>query len=739
VASKRKDVKEAIADTASDLAKKRSEAVSSISSKIFKPMSKGAASDVVDVLPSGIEVLDWHVLGCGGWPIRRVVEVFGENSSGKTSLTCAALASAQRHGGMAMLIEIEDALDTERVEALGVNLDTCFLAEPDSIEAVLSGMKDGLNLIPEGQTNNLLALDSLAMSSLEDVINKGVTAGGMGGARKAALMSEQFPPIVKLARKKNCCLIIVNQQRCVTSDELVVTDGGVMPASEATKRLRIAGMDGRLTPISAHDAQVQAAVRVDTRNGQSLSAGKLHPLLVLTPAGKQAWVEAGEIEVGDWVALADSVELPTLPNAKLPGLPPPRDKRQIDVPTPSEATTELCEFLGMWFADGSLVDGWPSGDRTLDFTERSAERKALVIAGAAKLGWRARPRGAYGLGLTSRVFEFLRALGCQSGAENKTVPACVNGREQWRAFLRAMFDSHPCDRGLVLSVNEKSRKLVQVALQGFGIHTTTNKKRNGLLVSGVDAETYLREIGFLEASKAEAVRRTIGAADYSARGKADVIPHPGGFIAEAMETEGWRALDTALKGRVRTVKSANLNLARRDYITVARACGLDGSAGLRRWTQVVAVVDLGLRATIDFSVPDGEAFIAGGLVTHNTKPGVTFGSPITTPGGETHKFATSIRLQMWPGEKVERKGARIGQDAKIRAIKNKLAEPHHKCEARFLYGEGWDDVWSTINYAKDLKLLEEGAKVSAANYQLAREKLGWAAKRPVPYNSLTPV
>lgn len=206
-------VAEAILDVASTVTKKRAAKRAEVKlalGKMFKPLAR-AESNVTETIPTGIEALDRHVLGIGGWPIKRVIELFGDVSAGKTSLVFGALASVQRAGGIAMLIETEDALQVARARVFGCDVDEVYLSEPSSFEEVIEGMRDALTRLPEGVGPNVLAWDSLAMSSLQDIVEHGMASKSMG--KKAKFMSEQLPPIAKLCRQKRTAMLIVNQTR----------------------------------------------------------------------------------------------------------------------------------------------------------------------------------------------------------------------------------------------------------------------------------------------------------------------------------------------------------------------------------------------------------------------------------------------------------------------------------------------------------------------------------------------
>ena len=104
------------------------------------------------------------------------------------------------------------------------------------------------------------------------------------------------------------------------------------------------------------------------------------------------------------------------------------------------------------------------------------------------------------------------------------------------------------------------------------------------------------------------------------------------------------------------------------------------------------------------------------------KIGVMFGDPVTTPGGEAIKFASSVRLRLYAGKSFKDAGTTLGREVRVKAVKNKLAPPFRSVVTRINFEKGWDDDWTTLNYAKELGLVEERARGEAALAQ-ARQLL----------------
>lgn len=176
--------------------------------------SAGALSDVREVIPTGITAIDHYVLGCGGIPVGLCGEIFSEANTGKTSLGMQLCAAAQRAGGVAILIETEKTLQTSRLPVFGVNAEDLLLVQPRSIEEVLNAMRSIFGVIPPGVGPNVIVWDSLAATEL-DKQSKDDYYFGVSSApgKRALLMSEAIPVLLRLARERRCAIAVINQIR----------------------------------------------------------------------------------------------------------------------------------------------------------------------------------------------------------------------------------------------------------------------------------------------------------------------------------------------------------------------------------------------------------------------------------------------------------------------------------------------------------------------------------------------
>jgi len=166
----------------------------------------GGVVDEVEVIPTGSITLDM-ALGIGGFPKGRIVEIFGPESSGKTTLAIHAIAEAQKRGGIAAIIDAEHAFDRSYAKKLGVSLDDLLISQPDNGEQALE-IAD--NLIRSG------AIDIIVIDSVAALTPKGEIEGEMGDSKlglQARLMSQALRKLTATINKTNCCCIFINQLR----------------------------------------------------------------------------------------------------------------------------------------------------------------------------------------------------------------------------------------------------------------------------------------------------------------------------------------------------------------------------------------------------------------------------------------------------------------------------------------------------------------------------------------------
>ena len=160
----------------------------------------------VDVIPSGSLLLD-QALGVGGYPKGRIIEIYGPESSGKTTLALHAIAECQRMGGKAAFIDAEHAIDPTYAANLGVNVNELYLSQPDSGEQAL----EICQLLASSGGMNLIVVDSVAA-----LVPQAELDGEMGDnsvGLQARLMSKAMRKIAGVLNKNDCAVIFINQLR----------------------------------------------------------------------------------------------------------------------------------------------------------------------------------------------------------------------------------------------------------------------------------------------------------------------------------------------------------------------------------------------------------------------------------------------------------------------------------------------------------------------------------------------
>lgn len=221
-------------------------------SKIEKAYGKGSIMKLgdhnvaqVEVIPTGSLSLD-IALGIGGLPKGRITEIYGPESSGKTTLAIHCIAEAQKLGGIAAFIDAEHAFDSNYAKQLGVDIDNLYISQPDNGEQALE-IAD--NLISSG------AIDIIVVDSVAALTPKSEIDGEMGDSKmglQARLMSQALRKLTSTISKTKCCCIFINQLR----DKIGVVYGNPE------------------TTTGGNALKFYASVRLDIRKGQAIKDGE---------------------------------------------------------------------------------------------------------------------------------------------------------------------------------------------------------------------------------------------------------------------------------------------------------------------------------------------------------------------------------------------------------------------------------------------------------------------------------
>ena len=207
--------------------------------QIEKQYGKGAvmklgepsAQMIVETIPTGSLSLD-IALGLGGIPKGRIIEIYGPESSGKTTVTLHMIAEVQKRGGIAGFIDAEHALDPEYARHLGLDIDDLLISQPDNGEQALE-IADAL--VRSG------AIDIIVIDSVAALVPRAEIEGEMGDSHvglQARLMSQALRKLTGLISKSKCATIFINQIRWPRTEILLYRSYGCTSYRHAEKRQR---------------------------------------------------------------------------------------------------------------------------------------------------------------------------------------------------------------------------------------------------------------------------------------------------------------------------------------------------------------------------------------------------------------------------------------------------------------------------------------------------------------------
>ncbi len=268
-----------------------------------------AGSQSIPAIPSGSIGLDLAI-GAGGYPKGRIVEIYGPESSGKTTLALHAIASAQAHGGTAAIIDAEHALDPGYAKKLGVDLDSLLVSQPDSGEQAL----EICELLVKSNSVDIVVIDSVAA-----LTPRAELEGSMGDSHvglQARLMSQALRKLTAAVNRSSTIIVFINQIRMqigVSFGNPETTPGGRALRFYASLRLDIRRIETLKDSDGARGNKVRVKVvknkvappfrqaefdiifnRGISREGELIDLGVKHNLVVKSGS----WLSYGELRLG---------------------------------------------------------------------------------------------------------------------------------------------------------------------------------------------------------------------------------------------------------------------------------------------------------------------------------------------------------------------------------------------------------------------------------------------------------
>ncbi|HYZ26041.1 MAG TPA: recombinase RecA [Geminicoccaceae bacterium] len=626
-------------------------------------LGAGGPLEEISVIPTGALSLD-HALGIGGLPRGRVVEIYGPESSGKTTLALHVIAEAQRLGGIAAFIDAEHALDPIYARKLGVNIDELLISQPDTGEQALE--------IAETLVRSN-AVDVIVVDSVAALVPRAELDGDMGDSLpglQARLMSQALRKLTAAISRSGAVVVFINQirekigvmfgclhygTRVVLADGRREKIGKIVNQRMAAQVLSFDPATGRIEPRRIvnwfNNGRSDRFIQFEVEGGRSgyrhFAATDNH--IVFTPRGR---MRAGALKVGDDVLLG--VE----------------DYRLTD--------EQFQVIVGGGLGDGSIRKAGAHsahfrvghGPAQKDYLRWKQEMLAPFAGAIGKTG--------NGFGFDTLAMPAIADIWAELYA---------NGRRAASAAALDRLDA----RGLAVWYGDDGSFAGSYARWGKGKAVLYN--------TSLAADARTRIIAML-------VRLDVGRPRDDGRG----------FWFTSEQTARLHAL---IAPYVHPSMDYKLHPSQRGRFAWPAPLAVD-DLGMRRVLRAVPAkitkcyIKPSTRSThrFDLEIEGHHTYLAGGVVVHN--------SPETTTGGRALKFYASVRLDIRRQDAIKQGTESIGVRTKVKVVKNKLAPPFREAEFDVLYGEGISKAGTVLDAAVEQSLVEK----SGTWYTYKSERIG---------------
>ncbi len=656
----------------------RDKALEMAMGQIEKQFGKGAVMRMgenlsmgIEAIPTGALALD-IALGIGGLPRGRVVEIFGPESSGKSTLAMHVVAEAQRNGGICAYVDAEHAMDPVYARAIGVNVDDLLISQPDTGEQALE-IAD--MLIRSG------ALDVIVIDSVAALTPRAEIEGDMGDTHvglQARLMSQALRKLTATLNKSDTIAIFINQLRekigvmygCLSyGTRVTLADGTQEKIGKIVNQrmpVEVLSYDPEIGAVvpkkvvnwfdnGVTDQFLQLSVARPGGNGKAqLGCTANHQ--IRTPSG---WREAGELQVGDRV---------------LEAVPHYLSDFQWQV------------ILGGLMGDSALSSTRSGHGARYRFGHGSkqvayAEWKASLVANLVCSQW-VRPDGAvfYDVQPLPELAELRQAM----YVGGKKVLSEDYLKRLTPLSLAIWYMDDGCYTERAEGVQERTRDgsgRMEICVEAM--EPTSRQRLAEYLTDTWGIHPRLH----LSGSAQKAVMTF--PKDETAKFHALVAP----FVHPSMEYK----LPARFRGRFAVEPVF---------------------APMRYELMPLPIVKIGPKPKtrsmhrFDIEVEGSHNYLADGVVVHN--------SPETTPGGRALKFYASIRLDIRRIESIKSGAEVTGNRTRVKVVKNKCSPPFKQAEFDIMYGKGISREGSLIDVAVDLGIV----KKAGAWYTYEGEQLG---------------
>ncbi len=652
------------------MAEEKGKAIEAALANIEKKFGKGSImklgerpSEEVKAISTSCLSLD-AAIGIGGFPRGRIVEVYGPESSGKTTLALHVVAEAQRQGGICAYIDAEHAMDPDYAEKLGVDIDQLLISQPDSGEQALE--------IAETLVRSA-SIDVIVIDSVAALVPRAEIDGEMGDSHmgvQARLMSQALRKLTSIVAQSNTCFIFINQlrdkigvmfgcfnytSRVVLADGTTEKIGKIVNQKMPVEVLSYDAISGKVEPRKVvnwfDNGNADYFLQFEVEGGKSgkrkFAATPNHT--IFTPDG---YCSAGELEAGDEVLVTVSDYQMT------------EDQLQL--------------ILGSTLGDGNLRQ---TGTHTASFrvghgteqTEYAKWKHEILSPFARNFG-----KVGNGFGFDTLAFPALNDLRSHLYDEN--------GK---RTVSETVFEKLDA-RGLAMWYADDGTFAGTYARWGKGKATIYNKS-----LQGADREkvlVYFEKIGIGRPQNFERGFRFNS--EQTAKLHEIIAP----YIHPSMEYK----LHPSQRGKF--VWEAKQMFTREELKHLRTVPA--------KITKIYRKPPTRSMRRFDIEVEGNHSYLVDGVVVHN--------SPETTTGGKALKFYASLRVDIRRIGAIKDGDKVVGNRTKAKIVKNKVAPPFRECEFDIMYGEGISQAGDLIDLAVAKNVVEK----SGAWFSYSGERLG---------------
>jgi recombination protein RecA len=647
--------------------------------QIHRQFGKGSIMKMGDVADRKIEVISTGALaldlalGVGGVPRGRVIEIYGTESGGKTTLALHIVAEAQRNGGIAAFIDAEHALDPSYAKAIGVDIDELLISQPDTGEQALE-IAD--MLVRSG------ALDVVVVDSVAALVPKAEIDGEMGDAHvglQARLMSQALRKLTGSLSKSRTTAIFINQLRekigvmfgCLSyNTRITLADGTQEKIGKIVNQrmpVEVLSYDfarGEVVPRRVinwfdngrADRFLQITVAKPGGNGKA-QMGVTANHKIMTPSG---WQEAGELRVGDRVL---------------------------------ETVTKYLSGQQWEVVRGSLM-----GDGAISMARNGHTARFRLGHGARQIAYADWKASLFANISASRSTNSKGAVFYDFFPLTELMPlresVYVNGKKRFDDdFFKRLSP-------LSLAIWYMDDASFTVRSKSLQTRTQGGSGRIAICVEAMTPETRERLLAYLrdtwgivsQLRLSGERRRAVLVFDRMATDRFQELIAP--FVHPSMAYK----LLPRLHGRFEVTPQFVESSRDLDVFPIVDIHEKPRTRSMHRF---------------DLEVEDSHNYFADGVMVHN--------SPETTPGGRALKFYSSVRLEVRRIETIKDGAESVGNRVRVKVTKNKCAPPFRQSEFDIVFGEGISREGSLLDVAVDHGVVKKsGAWFTFDNDQLGQ-------------------